>query len=134
MCAYGRTLAEPRLSPDATRVAFLANVAGRGQRVVIDAGGGPELVVTSDPPPRPAAAYGGGAFDWTPDSRALVYAATDGGLWWVSIDGGLPRSIVPEQPDGGVAAPAVSPDGTRVAFVVDQHHVGVVDIDGNTWP
>ncbi|MEY2462649.1 MAG: hypothetical protein QOH64_787, partial [Acidimicrobiaceae bacterium] len=28
MCAYGRTLAEPKLSPAGTRVAFLANVMG----------------------------------------------------------------------------------------------------------
>jgi dipeptidyl aminopeptidase/acylaminoacyl peptidase len=134
MCAYGRTLAEPRLSPDGSLVAFLANVAGRGQLVVVDADGGPERVVTSDPPPRPAAAYGGGAFDWTPSSDALVYAATDGGLWRVPVTGGVPRRVVAPQPDGPAAAPAVSPDGTRVAFVVDQHHVGVVPLDGDAWP
>jgi dipeptidyl aminopeptidase/acylaminoacyl peptidase len=134
MCAYGRTLAEPRLSPDGTRVAFLANVAGRGQLVIVDASGGLELVVTNDPAPRPAAAYGGGAFDWTPDGEGLVYAAGDGGLWFVAATGGVPRCVVPKQPDGALAAPAVSPDGTRVAFVVDQHHVGVVALDGQGWP
>jgi dipeptidyl aminopeptidase/acylaminoacyl peptidase len=134
MCAYGRTLAEPRLSPDGTRVAFLVNVGGRGQLAIVDSRGGPELVVTSDPAPRPAAAYGGGAFDWTPDGDGLVYAASDGGLWFVPAIGGLPRSIVPKQPDGAIAAPAVSPDGTRVAFVVDQHHVGVAPLDGRGWP
>lgn len=134
MCAYGRTLAEPRLSPDSTRVAFLANVGGRGQLAVVDSAGGPELVVTSDPAPRPSAAYGGGAFDWTPDGDGLVYAATDGGLWFVPATGGLPRCVVPKQPDGPIAAPAVSPDGTRVAFVVDQHHVGIALLDGTGWP
>jgi dipeptidyl aminopeptidase/acylaminoacyl peptidase len=134
MCAYGRTLAEPRLSPDGSRVAFLANVSGRGQLVVVDSIGGPELVVTSDPGPRPAAAYGGGAFDWTPDGEALVYAAGDGGLWIVPATGGAPRSVVQKQPDGAIAAPAVSPDGTRVAFVVDQHHVGIASLDGSGWP
>jgi dipeptidyl aminopeptidase/acylaminoacyl peptidase len=134
MCAYGRTLAEPRVSPDGSRVAFLANVAGRGQLVLVEAGGGPELVVTNAPPPRPAAAYGGGAFDWTPDGDALVYAATDGGLWLVASTGGVPRPIVGRQPDGAVAAPAVSPDGTEVAFVVDQHHVGVASLDADQWP
>ncbi|MEY2431765.1 MAG: hypothetical protein QOC92_1490 [Acidimicrobiaceae bacterium] len=134
MCAYGRTLAEPRLSPDATRVAFVASAAGRGQLVIVDATGGQELVVTSDPAPRAAAAYGGGAFDWTPDGEALVYAATDGGLWFVPATGGVPRSAVTKQPDGALAAPAVSPDGTRVAFVVDQHHVGIAPLDGSGWP
>lgn len=135
MCAYGRTLAEPRLSPDGTLVAFITNTAGRGQLVVVDATGvGPELVVTSDPPPRPPAAYGGGAFDWLPDGSGIVYAATDGGLWLVAAGGGAPRALVSKQPDGAAAAPVVSPDGTRVAFVVDQHHVGVVALDGSTWP
>src|SRR3954468_14900966 len=94
MCAYGRTLAEPRLSPDGALVAFLANVMGRGQLVVVRAEGGPELVVTSDPPPRPVAAYGGGAFDWLPDGTGLVYAAGDGALWLVPVAGGLPRRVV----------------------------------------
>ncbi|MEY2435115.1 MAG: hypothetical protein QOC92_4840 [Acidimicrobiaceae bacterium] len=134
MCAYGRTLAEPRLSPAGSRIAFLANVGGRGQLVIVDPQGGPELVVTSDPAPRPAAAYGGGAFDWTHDGEGLVYAAIDGGLWFVPATGGLPRCVVPKQPDGPIAAPAVSPDGRKVVFVVDQHHVGISPLDGSAWP
>ena len=134
MCAYGRALSEPRLSPDGTRLAYLVSVFGRGQLAVVDVKGGPEVVLTSAPPPRPAAAYGGGAFDWTPDGESLAYSATDGGLWLVSSAGGAPRLVVARQPDGSVAAPAVSPDGTRVAFVIDQHHVGVVGLDGESWP
>jgi dipeptidyl aminopeptidase/acylaminoacyl peptidase len=134
MCAHARVIAEPRLAPDATQVAFVANVRGRAQLVVVPAGGGPEVVVTSDPPPRPVAAYGGGAFDWTPDGAALVYAATDGGLWLVPATGGLPREVVGRVGGQAVTAPAVSPDGTRVAFVADQHHVGVVALDGQGWP
>ena len=134
MCAYGRTLSEPRLSPDGSRLAYLVNVLGRGQLVVIDVVNGSELVVTSAPPPRPAAAYGGGAFDWCSDGSSLVYAATDGGLWRVAATGGAPELVVPKQPEGAIAAPAVSPDGTRVAYVVDQHHVGVSLLDGDAWP
>ena len=40
MCAYGRALAEPRLSPDGERIAFVTNVVGRGQLVVVPAAGG----------------------------------------------------------------------------------------------
>jgi len=134
MCAYGRTLAEPRLSPDGDRVALLANVAGRGQLVVVPAAGGPELVVSSDPAPKPAAAYGGGAFDWAPDGGALVYAAVDGGLWSVPSSGGAPRLVVPRLPAGSCAAPAVSPDGRHVAFVVNQQHVAIATLDGSAWP
>src|SRR6185503_15518531 len=132
MCSRGRVLAEPRLSPDGTRIAFLANQAARGQIVVVAATGGPERVVTADPPVTPAAAYGGGAFDWAPDGRALVYASTDGGLYLIDADGGLPRRLVEHGP---AAAPAFGPDGTRVAYTVDAHEVAVAStIPGGPWP
>jgi dipeptidyl aminopeptidase/acylaminoacyl peptidase len=132
MCARGRVLAEPRLSAGGTQLAFLANQATRGQLVRVPAAGGPELVVTADPPVTPAAAYGGGAFDWTPDGGALVYASTDGGLYLVAADGGAPRRLVEHGP---AAAPAVSPDGTRVAYTVDAHHVAVASTaDDGPWP
>jgi Tol biopolymer transport system component len=134
MCAYGRVLAEPRLSPDGERIAFVTNVAARGQIVVAPAKGGPEVVVTGDPPPRPVASYGGGAFDWTPDGEALVFAAVDGGLWVTSVEGGLARQLATKQASGGCAAPSISPDGTRVAFVVNQQHVAVAPLDGSAWP
>ncbi len=134
MCAYGRVLAEPRLSPDADRVAFVATAGGQAQLVVVVAEGGPELVVTSDPPPRPAASYGGGAFDWAPDGESLLYAALDGGLWRAPARGGRPERIVESPPGGPVGAPAVSPDGASVAFSVDQHDVAVVALDGRSWP
>ena len=135
MCAYGRVLAEPRLSPDGERLAFVTNVAGRGQLVVMPPEGGPEVVVTSDPPPRPVAAYGGGAFDWTPGrrSRSCTRRST-AGCGSHLRQGGVARPDRPKQPDGGCAAPAVSPDGTRVAFVVNQQHVAVAPIDGSAWP
>lgn len=137
MCAYGRGLAEPRVSPDGTQIAFLATVAGRGQLVVVPAGGGPELIVTSDPAPRPSAAYGGGAFDWEPSGAALVYAAVDGGLWWVAARGGPSRAVVTADSRAPAAAPAVHPEGRAVAHVVDQHLVAVARLDpssGVQWP
>jgi dipeptidyl aminopeptidase/acylaminoacyl peptidase len=137
MCAHARALAEPRLSPDGDRLAFLASAAGRGQIVIVPADGGPELVVTSDPAPRPAAAYGGGAFDWEPSGLGIAYAGGDGGLWWVGADGGPSRALVAPGPLGPAAAPAVSPDGRWVAFVLDQHHVAVAGMEAmgaGQWP
>lgn len=127
MVAGGRTVAEPRLSPDGARLAFVVTENGASRLVVVDAVGGPEVVVTTDPAPFPSRSTGGGAFDWTPDGAALVYAGRQGGLWWQPVAGGPARNLV-EGDD--LAAPAVSPDGTRVAYEVDAHHVEVVGLDG----
>ena len=133
-------MAEPRLAPDGERVAFVATSAGRSRLVVVelastspgDVAGGPELVVTSEPPPRAARAFSGGTFDWLPDGSGLVYAAVDGGLWVQPLGGLPPRRVVEHGP---VAAPAVAPDGARVAYVVDDHHVAVASLDGDgPWP
>jgi dipeptidyl aminopeptidase/acylaminoacyl peptidase len=56
-----------------------------------------------------------------------VYAGRQGGLWWQPVGGGPPRQLVDA---ADVAAPAVSPDGTRVAYEVDAHHVAVVPVAG----
>lgn len=130
MCAAGRTVAEPRLSPDGGRVAFLATEGGQGRLVVVDLDGGPERVLTTEPAPLASRAYGGGAFDWSPDGTAVVYAAVAGGLWWQPAAGGPARRLPGEGP---AAAPAVSPDGTRVAYVLGGREVAVVPVDGG-WP
>ena len=134
MVAYGRTVAEPRLSPTGDRLAFVSSTGGRASLVVVDADGGAERVVTSDPPPVAARAYGGGVHDWSPDGAWLVYAGADGALWRQPADGGPPARLA-EHASGPVAAPAVAPDGSRVAYTVDAHHVAVVGLDdGGDWP
>ena len=134
MCAGGRTLGEPRLSSDGTRIAFVATQAGRADLVVVDLDGGHEQVVTTTPSPLAARAYGGGTFDWLPDGSGLVYAADDGGLWWQHVGGGPPRRLVGGG-GGRCAAPAVAPDGTRVAYVLDTRDVAVVELrPGGRWP
>ncbi|HMK12463.1 MAG TPA: S9 family peptidase [Acidimicrobiales bacterium] len=135
MCAYGRTLAEPRLSPDGSLVAFVTTVSGRGQLVVASSTSGPEIVITSQPAPRPSAAYGGGAFDWLPDGSGLVFAAADGALWLAPVDGGPPRCVLDALPAGPASSPAVAPDGTKVACIIDSHYVAVASLaDDASWP
>ena len=132
MCGRGRVLAEPRLSPDGQTVAFVATSGGAAAIMVVPASGGAEVVITSDPRPPPTAAYGGGTFDWTPSSDAVVYVGADRLLYHQPVAGGPPRQVVA---DGPVAAPAVSPDGTQVAYVRDGRHVAVASlVDGGSWP
>ena len=140
MAAAGRTLAEPRLSPSGDRVAFLSTSDGAARIVVVDLGTGPpdrgtgpEVVITTAPAPVPSQAYGGGAFDWLPDGSGVVYAAVDGGLWRQAASGGPPVQLTTG--GGPVSAPAVSPDGTRVAYVIDTRDVCVTSLDpGGRWP
>ncbi|MGH9093628.1 MAG: hypothetical protein ACRDXE_00550, partial [Acidimicrobiales bacterium] len=62
MCARGRSLSDPRLSPDGERLAFVAALGAVTALVVLPAGGGSETIVTTEPPPR----RGSGVFAWLP--------------------------------------------------------------------
>lgn len=135
MLAAGRDLSDPRLSPDGAHVAFVASSAGRVAIVVMAATGGPERRLTSTPEPRTGRLTSGAVLDWTPDGQALVYVTRDGNLWWQPIGGGAPRRITDQPAGRGVAAPAVSPDGTRVAYVIDDRDVAVAALDADgPWP
>lgn len=125
LVATGRTVVEPRLSPDGALVAFVTVDDARSRIVVVDAAGGPERVIGVDPAPYPARGLGGGAFDWLPDGTGLVVAGRARGLWRQPIGGGAAELVHQVE---HVAAPAVSPDGGKVAYVVDAHHVEVLDL------
>lgn len=135
MLASGRDLSEPRLSPDGTQVAFVASSGGRTALMLVPATGGPERRVSTEPEPRAGRLTSGGVLDWTPDGRALVYVARDGDLWCQPVDGGAPRRVTRQPAGEPAAAPTVSPDGRRVAYVVDDRHVAVAPLDPDEgWP
>jgi dipeptidyl aminopeptidase/acylaminoacyl peptidase len=130
MVAATRALADPRVSPDGSRLAWVESVGGRADLVLAPLdGAGPRVVVTGD------TAVGGrdGTFAWAgPDH--LVHVAVDGRLVVVPAAGGPPRALTR---DGRAAAPAVSPDGRLVACVIEREDVcdiGVVPLDGSAWP
>jgi dipeptidyl aminopeptidase/acylaminoacyl peptidase len=134
MVAGGRTIGEPRLSPDGLRVMFVAAWGASTALVVMPVGGGPERIVTTSPaPPRPRP-FGGGSFRWLPDGSAVVYAAVDGNLWRQPAAGGAATRLTDQLEGAEASNPAVSPDGARVAFVVNEQHVEVVGTDGSTQP
>jgi Tol biopolymer transport system component len=66
----------------------------------------------------------------TPDGRAVIFGS-DGRLWKVSIDGGRPVRITGFDAMG----PAISPDGTRIAFILRTDFtigdaIGVLPLEG----
>ena len=135
MAAGGRTISEPRISPDATTVAVVVTWGTQTAIVLLPLEGGPEVYLTTSPAPLRGRPLGGGSFAWLPDGTGLVYAASDGNLWLQRAVGGAPRRIIEQPPGRPVTCPAVSPDGARVAYVVDQRDVAVVGIAaGAPWP
>ena len=130
-----RTVAEPRWSPDGTRLGWIESFAGRADLVVTPAwtrdGPAPALAVTPDLAVAGVGAYGGGAWCWGSDSE-VVYAAADGRLVAVAADGGAPRIL--SRSDRAFAPAA---EGGTVVFGLEQGdacHIGRVELDGSTWP
>ncbi len=77
--------------------------------------------------------YGGGEFTTTADT--VIFAAADGRLYRLALDGGLPKPITPAF--GGTAAPRVSADGKWVAYVHNGDNIdgiALVDVEGEQFP
>jgi dipeptidyl aminopeptidase/acylaminoacyl peptidase len=134
MVSRCHTVAEPRGSRSGRLLAWVDAFDGRADLVVAPAdGSSPAAVASADAAVTSVGAYGGGALAWAGDDR-IVYAAADGRLLLVDVAGGPPRVL---SRDGRAAAPAVSPDGTRVAFVLERDDacdVALAPLDGSAWP
>ena len=65
-----RGLAQPRWSPDGTRLAFLAAVDGKPRIFVLPMGGGEALAVTR-------AGQGVQQYAWSPDGATFAFVTTD---------------------------------------------------------
>lgn len=105
---------EPAVSPDGRRVAFSSDRGGTYDIWLhdLETGGLTQLTSALGNESEPA---------WTPDGAALVYVATpegaaDGALRLHPLDADAPAPREIPGTAGKVAAPAVSPDGARVAF------------------
>jgi len=98
---------QPAVSPDGLFVAYVATRDGNSDLWLADIEGGSRLRLTSHPGRDESPA-------WFPDGRALAFVSfRDGqpGLWKVSRLGGQPTPLLSPGRD-----PAISPDGTRIAF------------------
>jgi serine/threonine-protein kinase len=99
--------AEPALSPDGNFVAYASDEKGNADIWLVDARGGTPLRLTDDPAEDRSPT-------WFPDGSAIAFASNRGGQWgvWkVRSLGGSATQVMPDAMD-----PAISPDGTMIAF------------------
>ena len=96
----------PVWSPDGKHVLFVWDRAGVSNLFLSDGSGGTPIALTTD--------GAGGTPFWSRDGQR-VYFSKDGDLWQVPVTGGA-ASAVWTTP-GSESEIALSPDGTRVAFV-----------------
>ena len=102
---------DPYFSPDGSRIAFSATVAGNTDVYVVPTTGGDAKRLTYHPGPDRVRG-------WTPDGRRVLFASGRVGapqpyfrLWTMGLDGGLPESLPMPRAFSG----AYSPDGLRIA-------------------
>lgn len=103
-----RVETEPAIAPDGSTVAFTSDEAGNQDIWVVDVHGGPPQRVTTDPADDSHAS-------WFPDGSAIAFQSNrDGGtsIWRAPRLGGDAATLLV----ANAGSPAISPDGSRVAF------------------
>ncbi|MFN8523867.1 MAG: prolyl oligopeptidase family serine peptidase [Chloroflexota bacterium] len=129
-----RALAEPRWSPDGQWLAYLESFDGRGDIMLVPAGGGATRRLTSEPGAQRSASYGGGVYCWV-NPKLIAFASPDGQLYAQPVVGGLSRKLT--DVSGRCTAPVASADGSRLAVMVSTHDsqsIAVVPTAGPHWP
>ncbi len=104
---------DPRWSPDGKRIAFVSDKSGREEVWVCDEfGKEPKKVSDGDSQK--------GQLVWSPDSKSLLFAASDKKLYRHDLDGGKAKAIATGDAIGfggfAVSSPQWSPDGKWVSF------------------
>lgn len=128
------TIATPRPSPDGGKIAYSRGYDGRLDIWVLDLDSGQTMQLTDVARPQgpDLSQRQASSIAWTPDSQTIVFASNqEGKLWMVPASGGPSRRI--DDAAGNHHSPAVSPDGTRVAYVAERGEavdIFVAAIDG----
>jgi eukaryotic-like serine/threonine-protein kinase len=98
---------EPALSPDGSRIAYTSDESGNKDIYITTASGESAQRITSDPAPDYSPA-------WFRDGEEIAFVSERGGtpgIWKMSSLGSGPTPLIKDAID-----PAISPDGTRIAF------------------
>lgn len=124
MVARSHSVGETRISPGGELFGWIDSFDGRSDLVIAAANGQrPPALVSSDIPISSLGSYGGGAWCFGPDGTAIVVLA-DGSLAQLRCDGGGVERVFTTT--GRAFAPAVSHDGTTVAFCIEDSDSCVV--------
>lgn len=127
------TLGEASFGDDPDTLLYARTTDGRRSIVRQHLSTGLVEPLTTEPAPAGGVGYGGGLYDVK--GHTLVYAARDGRLHALDLRNGHQRAITPSYE--GVAAPAISPCGTFVAFLAEHGNVCnvlLVPISGEELP
>ena len=103
---------EPQFSPDGSRIAFTATVAGNTDIYVVAIGGGDAKRLTYH-------SALDAARGWSPDGKRVIFASdrdtaphAHSRLWTIELNGGMPEPLPMPRAYTGV----FSPDGQRLAY------------------
>jgi TolB protein len=119
----------PRLSPDGTRMAYIAKVGGGEYDLFVQDLATGESTRLTNHPDRDSNA------DWSPDGELIAFRRRDGGqsdIWVMRADGTEPVQLTSDA--GNNYGPMWSPDGTTILFSSDRtgnFDVWVMDADGS---
>jgi tricorn protease len=99
----------PKWSPDGKYVAFVSDRSGRDEIWLCDPDGGNLKKITNLDNEK-------GTLLWTPDSKSLLYTATDKKLYNYSLADGKTAVITSSDVGRGIGSVAVAPDSKWVSF------------------
>ena len=119
---------DPAWSPDGRWVAYVSDQSGRDEVWVAGTDGENAKKLSNSDTEK-------FALTWFPDSKSLVYAASDHKLYRVEAEGGEPR-VLASSDVANLTVPDVSPDGKWVSYTApdrdERPHVHIVAVDGGT--